>query len=69
MVEKGRVELLKERFLAEGRILARLPHPRLVRVFDLDVDFATQTIYFVMVLVLYKDGEPYSLADVEEGGE
>ena len=66
-LDHGHVELLKERFLAEGRILARLHHPRLVRVFDLDVDSATQTIYFVMDLVLYKDGEPYTLADVEEG--
>ena len=66
-LDHGHVELLKERFLAEGRILARLHHPRLVRVFDLDVDSVTQTIYFVMDLVLYKDGEPYTLADVEEG--
>ena len=66
-LDHGHVELLKERFLAEGRILARLHHPRLVRVFDLDVDSATQTIYFVMDLVLYKDGEPYTLADVEDG--
>ena len=66
-LDHGHVELLKERFLAEGRILARLHHPRLVRVFDLDVDSDAQTIYFVMDLVLYKDGEPYTLADVEEG--
>ena len=38
-----------------------------MRVFDLDIDDATQTIYFVMDLVLYKDGEPYTLADVEDG--
>ena len=66
-LDHGHVQLLKERFLAEGRILARLHHPNLVRVFDLDVDDATQTIYFVMDLVLYKDGEPYTLADVEDG--
>ena len=66
-LDHGHVELLKERFLAEGRILARLHHPSLVRVFDLDVDSATQTIFFVMDLVLYKDGEPYTLADVEDG--
>ncbi len=66
-LDHGHVRLLKERFLAEGRILARLHHPNLVRVFDLDVDAATQTPYFVMDLVLYKDGEPYTLADVEDG--
>lgn len=66
-LDHGHVQLLKERFLAEGRILARLHHPGLVRVFDLDVDSATQTIFFVMDLVLYKDGEPYTLADVEDG--
>ena len=52
---------------SEGRILARLHHPNLVRVFDLDFDVATQTLYFVMDLVLYKDGQPYTLADVEDG--
>jgi len=66
-LDHGHEQLLKERFLAEGRILARLHHPSLVRVFDLDVDSATEAIYFVMDLVLYKDGEPYTLADVEEG--
>lgn len=66
-LDHGHVQLLKERFLAEGRILARLHHPNLIRVFDLDVDAATQTPYFVMDLVLYKDGEPYTLADVEDG--
>ena len=62
----GHVQFLKERFLAEGRILARLHHPNLVRVFDLDVDAATQTPYFVMDLVL-QDGAPRTLADVKEG--
>ncbi len=66
-LDHGHVQLLKERFLAEGRILARLRHPNLVRVFDLDVDEATRTPYFVMDLVLYKDGHPYTLADVEDG--
>ena len=66
-LDHGHVQLLQERFLAEGRILARLHHPNLVRVFDLDVDPVTQTLYFVMDLVLYKDGEPYTLANVEDG--
>lgn len=67
-LDSGHVRLLKERFLAEGRVLARLRHPNLVRVFDLDVDEATQTPYFVMDLVQYKDGESYTLADIESGG-
>ena len=67
-LDHGHVKLLKERFLAEGRILARLRHESLVRVFDLDVDAATNTPYFVMDLVQYKDGDSYTLADLEPGG-
>ena len=66
-LDHGHVNLLKERFLAEGRVLARLHHPNLVRVFDLDVDEASQTVYFVMDLVLCGDGKPRTLADVEDG--
>ena len=67
-LDHGNVDFMRERFLAEGRVLARLRHPNLVRVFDLDVDAATGTPYFVMDLVTYKDGEPHTLADVDEGG-
>ena len=67
-LDHGHVKLLKERFLAEGRILARLRHPNLVRVFDLDVDESSQTPYFVMDLVQYKDGDSYTLNDLEPGG-
>jgi len=67
-LDHGYVDLLKERFLAEGRVLARLRHPNLVRVFDLDVEETTHTPYFVMDLVLYKDGDAYTLADLEPGG-
>ena len=68
VLDHGHVKLLKERFLAEGRILARLRHPNLVRVFDLDIDAATGIPYFVMDLVQYKDGDSYTLADLEPGG-
>jgi serine/threonine protein kinase len=61
-------ELFQKRFQAEGRILARLQHPNIVRVFDLNVDPNTRTVYYVMNLVLYKDGEAYSLDDLEQGG-
>ncbi len=67
-LDHGHDNLLKERFLAEGRVLARLRHPNLVRVFDLDVEESTHTPYFVMDLVLYKDGDAYTLADLEPGG-
>ena len=64
-LEDGHIDILKEKFLAEGRVLARLHHPNVVRVFDLNFDEATQTPYFVMDLVVYKDGSPHTLADVE----
>ena len=66
-LEKGHAELFRKRFLAEGRLLARLRHPNLVRVFDLAWDEENGLLYYVMDLVLYKDGAAYTLADVEEG--
>lgn len=61
----GHDELLRNKFLSEGKVLARLHDPHLVRVFDLNFDEESGTPYFVMDLVLYKDGEPHTLADVE----
>ena len=61
-------ELLKNKFLAEGKLLARLKDPRIVRVFDLNVDECTHLPYFVMDLVLTADGRPRSLADIELDG-
>ena len=66
-LEKGHAELFRKRFLAEGRLLARLSHPNLVRVFDLAYDEESDLLYYVMDLVLYKDGEAHTLADIEEG--
>ena len=43
--------LLKNKFLAEGKLLARLKDPRVVRVFDLDIDERSQLPYFVMDLL------------------
>ena len=63
--EGGHDDLLKNKFLAEGKVLARLQDPHLVRVFDLDFDETSDALYFVMDLVLYKDGGPHTLADVE----
>ena len=67
-LERGDDAFLRARFLAEGRTLARISHPNLVRVHDLGVDAATGVPYFTMDLVLYKDGQPHTLADVEDGG-
>ena len=56
-------EFLRKRFLAEGRLLARLDHPRLVKVRDLAVDEASGAPYFAMDLVLDEGGEPCTLED------
>lgn len=64
----GHAELFRKRFQAEGKILARLSHPNLVRVFDLDYDETSGSLYYVMDLIRYKDGESHTLEDVEEGG-
>ena len=63
-LEDGHVDVLKNKFLTEGKILARLHDPHLVRVFDLNFDEATGTPYFVMDLVLSEDGRPRTLSDV-----
>ena len=67
-LEDGNVELFRKRFLAEGKVLARLNHPNIARVFDLNYDEGTGVAYFVMDLVHYKDGESKTLADLETGG-
>lgn len=61
----GSVELLKKRFLAEGKVLSRLKHPNIIHVHDLDFDVVTGTPYFVMDLVLDKNGEPRTLDSVK----
>ena len=60
-------DMLKKKFLAEGRVLARLRHPHLIRVFDLAIDEPTGVPYFVMDIVTYKDGTPHTLDDLEMG--
>ena len=62
----GDADFLKERFIAEGRTLARLGHPGIARVFDLGV-MPDGTAYFAMDLVLDSDGEPRTLADITPG--
>lgn len=57
----------RERFLSEGRLLARLSHPGIVRVYDLGWDEADATPWFAMDLVLGADGNPRTLADLTPG--
>ena len=61
-------DILKKKFLAEGKVLARLRDPHLIRVFDLAIDEATGVPYFVMDIITYSDGVPHTLDDVELGG-
>ena len=58
---------VKERFTVEGKLLARLNHPRIVKVTDLGTDEAGGKPYFVMDLVLNERGEMQLLSDVEPG--
>ena len=58
-------DVLKKKFLAEGKVLARLHDPHLIRVFDLAIDEATDVPYFVMDMITYTDGTPHTLEDVE----
>lgn len=60
-------EFLKKRFTAEGRILARISHPRVVKVVDLDVEPKSGAPYFVMNLVEGPDGRARTLADESAG--
>jgi len=62
-------EALLRRFLAEGRLLARLEHPRLVRVSDLGFDEAHGCAWFAMELVLDAEGSPCTLEDARRSGK
>ena len=67
--ERSTNAFLRKRFLTEGKLLARLNHPRIVRVFDLAVDSAQGVPYFVMNLVLAPDGRPRTLEDLRKAGD
>ena len=45
-------EFLKERFCTEIRLISRLSHPNLVRVYDAGTDETTGEPYYVMDLVV-----------------
>ena len=65
---RGETAEVKTRFFAEGRLLAKLDHPRLVRVYDIGEDAGTGRPYFVMDIVLSPEGLPKTLADADVGG-
>lgn len=58
---------VRRRFDQEGRLLAKLDHPRVVRVTDLG-ETEDGRPYFVMDLVLNLEGRPQNLADIPDGG-
>lgn len=58
---------VRERFLVEGKLLARLNHPRVVKVTDIGTDDASGKPYFVMDLILNARGEVQPLSGVEPG--
>ena len=60
-------ESVRSRFETEGRLLAKLDHPRIVRVTDLGTDAASGRPYFTMELVLDAEGVPKSLGDIGPG--
>ena len=60
-------EFFRKRFMAEGRLLARLCHPGVVRVYDMGI--ADSFAWFVMDYVAGPDGEPKNLGDVPQAGQ
>jgi hypothetical protein len=66
--ERGEMESARTRFFAEGRLLAKLDHPRLVRVYDIGEDPGSGRPFFIMDLVLDPDGHPRTLADADGDG-
>ena len=58
---------VRERFETEGRLLAKLNHPRIVKVTDIGFDAGCGKPYFVMDLVLDPNGEVKTLGDVPDG--
>ena len=62
---KGDLLLLKKKFLAEAKVLTKLDHPNIVKVHDSGIDEETRLPFFVMDQVVYKDGLPHTLDDVD----
>jgi len=66
--ESKHSDLLRKRFVAEGRMLADLQHPRIVRVYDFAIDESSGTPYFAMDLVVSPLGVPRTLEDACRDG-
>lgn len=69
VVEAGQSDFLRRRFLSEGRLLAKLSHPRLVHVHDVGVEAGTGRPYYTMDCVLDARGESVTLEDLRRRGE
>ena len=60
---------LRDRFMAEARLLKTLYHPNIVRVHDCGIDGETGRAWFAMDLVLGADGKARTLENArKEGG-
>jgi len=60
---------LRDRFIAEARLLKTLYHPNIVRVHDCGIDGETGSAWFAMDLVLGADGKARTLESArKEGG-
>lgn len=66
--ESEHCDFLRKRFVAEGRMLAHLRHPRIVRVYDFALDEATGAPYFAMDLVVSPTGATRTLEDACRDG-
>ena len=62
---KGNSPLWRKKFLAEAKLLAKLDDPNIVKVHDSGIDGETDVPFFVMDQVVYKDGLPHTLDDVD----
>ena len=60
---------LKERFIAEAKILQTLYHPRIVRVHEYGIDEKNGCPWYAMDLVVDLDGTPSTLEDVRRQGK
>ena len=62
---KGNSPHWRKKFLAEAKLLAKLDDPNIVKVHDSGIDGETDVPFFVMDQVVYKDGLPHTLDDVD----
>lgn len=59
---------LKERFIAEAKILQTLYHPHIVRVHEYGIDESSGCPWYAMDLVVSSDGTPSTLEDIRRQG-